>query len=206
MINPPDNDILWEYMDRLRWRLRRMPEDWVADVTQEIRQHLEEMVADLVAAGYSKEAAVRSAESKFGSPEKVGDRLMWGRSGRAIIVVFGCWMLYGYFYSWSNNSFGWEGVISTILTGCALGVAGALQEEFQPKKPRTKEQRLKDNVISTAIGIGTLAAWFFIWQNTARAEYERTLINAIAMATAAVLSWLLTRTLRERRRNSALTP
>ena len=75
MDNPPENEVLEKYLDRLCKLFLVMPEAEQAEVRDEIRQHLLTMIALHEAEGLSKTEAVRVSLEKFGDPDKIGQEM-----------------------------------------------------------------------------------------------------------------------------------
>jgi len=70
MSNQPD--VIEKYLDQVCWHLQMMPEDDVAEIRCELREHLRLSVEDLVANGMTAEAAPSEATRKFGRARRVG--------------------------------------------------------------------------------------------------------------------------------------
>lgn len=158
MNSQPQPDILWDYMDRLRWRLRRLPEEQNADILREIRQHMQDLVADYQAEGASPAEAVRLAEEKFGSAEKVGDRLVRQRYGWPAILFILRIFLLSISMSITSNEPG--EIAAAIGLGIGVGLAGAIEIEACGKWIPSPLRKRQEYVWIT-IGVLVLLAVIF---------------------------------------------
>lgn len=194
MATGPADDILSDYIDRLRSRLRRMPEAWAVEVVREIGEHLEDMVADLVAAGSSQEDAARSAVAKFGSPEKVGDRLMRERNRRPVILLTAQMVLFSVLIQidWLSGTglLSLAAHIGTCLLGISLGLTACYEENAWKWRMqlRTKEEKRRDDFCTAIILVGVVVActvmgfagrsftrlqipWLLVWAGSVAVAY-----------------------------------
>lgn len=194
MNNPATNDPLWDYMDRIRWRLRRIPEAESAEALREIRQHMEDLVADYMAAGAWREEAVRKAEKKFGSPEKVADRLITGsRRNPAftffLIICNSCWIVFSL-----HPTFAWSGIVFMAALGAIFGGLWAFEPTRRFRKYRdSRQKRTEVFWIVAAVTLLALQVATSPWSLTKTAMIEYALGGATGVPT-----YFLVKTLRQR--------
>jgi len=69
---PNQSDPIEKYLDRVCRYLQMMPEDDVAEIRRELREHLELSTAELVSSGMTDDDAPREAIRRFGKAKDVG--------------------------------------------------------------------------------------------------------------------------------------
>ena len=81
MLNLLDDERVEGFYQRLNVQLRKMPLEQRAEVHQELRQHLEALVAAHEELGATPQEAVAAALRQFGDPRRIGRRLArdWSR-------------------------------------------------------------------------------------------------------------------------------
>ena len=96
MFNPLDNEALDEWFQRLNAPLKRLPTEDRAELHQEVRQHLEALVAANEELGSSSSEAWEHALTQFGDPARIGKRLAWEwRRGQGWVSPDMAAILYG---------------------------------------------------------------------------------------------------------------
>ncbi len=81
MFNPSENEALDQWFQRLNAPLKRLPPQERAELHQEVRQHLESLVAANEELGSSPQEAWELAMTQFGDPARIGRRLAWESGG-----------------------------------------------------------------------------------------------------------------------------
>lgn len=77
MLHQPNDEQLDHFFQRLNKPLKRMPQPARAELHQELRQHLDALIAAHEELGSSPEEAFELALRQFGDPAKVGRKLWW---------------------------------------------------------------------------------------------------------------------------------
>ncbi len=96
MFNPLENEALDEWFQRLNAPLKRLPAQERAELHQEVRQHLEALVAANEELGSSPQEAWEHALAQFGDPAHIGRRLAWEwRRGQGWVSQDMAAVLYG---------------------------------------------------------------------------------------------------------------
>jgi len=87
MSNQPD--VIEKYLDQVCWELLLLPEDDIAEIRNELREHLQSSIEALVATGIDADTARARAIKKFGKARTVGREIarkspftwLWRRDG-----------------------------------------------------------------------------------------------------------------------------
>ena len=119
MFNPSENDALDRWFQRLNTPLKRLPVEERVQLHQEVRQHLESLVAANEELGSSPQEAWELALVQFGDPTRIGRRLAWEwRRGQSRISPDMAAVLYG---------LGIHIVIASALIFCTILVMAAFR-------------------------------------------------------------------------------
>ena len=81
MFNQLESRALDQWFQRFNTALRRLPAAERADLHQEVRQHLDSLVAANEELGSSPDEAWELALAQFGDPARIGRRISWEPSG-----------------------------------------------------------------------------------------------------------------------------
>ena len=119
MFNPLENEALDVWFQRFNAPLKRLPAEERANLHQEVRQHLESLVAANEELGSPPQEAWGLALTQFGDPARIGRRLAWEwRRGRSRVSPDMAAVLYGLGITTSaffgvilalNSSWHWSG-------------------------------------------------------------------------------------------------
>ena len=119
MFNPLQNEALDQWFQRFNAPLKRLPAEERAELHQEVRQHLESLVAANEELGSPPQEAWEHALMQFGDPARIGRRLAWEwRRGRGWVSPDMTAVLYG---------LGAHVVIASALIFCTVLVMTVFQ-------------------------------------------------------------------------------
>lgn len=126
MFNPLENEALDLWFQRLNAPLKRLPPQERAELHQEVRQHLEALVAANEELGSSPQEAWEHALAQFGDPTRIGRRLAWEwRRGRGWVSPDMAAVLYGL----GITAAAFFGVTLALGASCAINGWGAFVNE-----------------------------------------------------------------------------